>query len=211
MAHKPDGAFSSTQTALLDAAEALFAERGIAGVSNRQICEAAGQGNNYAIGYHFGSREGLLAALLRRHDAPIEAGRARMVAEIDDDADVRAWLRCAVQPQLEYFGTSTQRTHFAAFAAQMALTPDTTKILYEYVGVSENLTRIMEGFYASLPPLPDDALAMRTKMTNHLLINGFADFEETRNASQPLDTDSWRRHSDLMVDAIAGLWLAPSS
>ena len=55
---QPGGQPSPTRELLLNTAERLFAEHGVAAVSNRQICEAAGQGNNYAIGYHFGSREG---------------------------------------------------------------------------------------------------------------------------------------------------------
>ena len=39
---------------ILTAAERLFAEYGVLAVSNRQVGEAAGQGNNAAVGYHFG-------------------------------------------------------------------------------------------------------------------------------------------------------------
>ena len=37
---------STTQEAILTAAERLFAEHGVFAVSNRQVSEAAGQGNN---------------------------------------------------------------------------------------------------------------------------------------------------------------------
>jgi len=39
---------STTQQAILTAAERLFAEHGVFAVSNRQVSEAAGQGNNAA-------------------------------------------------------------------------------------------------------------------------------------------------------------------
>lgn len=55
----------STQTSLLDAAEALFSERGFGGVSTREIVERAGA-NIAAIKYHFGSKEGLYRAVLQR-------------------------------------------------------------------------------------------------------------------------------------------------
>ena len=48
---------SSTQEAILVAAERLFAEHGVFAVSNRQVSEAAGQGNNAAVGYHFGTND----------------------------------------------------------------------------------------------------------------------------------------------------------
>ena len=47
---------STTQEAILTAAERLFAEHGVFAVSNRQVSEAAGQGNNAAVGYREGPR-----------------------------------------------------------------------------------------------------------------------------------------------------------
>jgi AcrR family transcriptional regulator len=52
-----------TRTALLDAAAALFAERGIADSSVDAIAEAAGRTSG-ALYDHFGSKEGVLFALL---------------------------------------------------------------------------------------------------------------------------------------------------
>jgi TetR/AcrR family transcriptional regulator, regulator of cefoperazone and chloramphenicol sensitivity len=56
---------SDTRLALLDAAEALFSERGYGGVSTREIVEQAGA-NIAAIRYHFGSKEELYKAVLQR-------------------------------------------------------------------------------------------------------------------------------------------------
>src|SRR4051794_41890454 len=49
----------STKEQIVLAAEALFAERGIEGVSLRQIGAAAGNGNNSAVQYHFGTKDRL--------------------------------------------------------------------------------------------------------------------------------------------------------
>ena len=59
---------TGTREAILSAAERLFAERGMYAVSNRQISEAAGQGNNAAACYHFGTRTGLLRAIESKQD-----------------------------------------------------------------------------------------------------------------------------------------------
>ncbi len=50
---------------LLAAGQRLFAQRGYEGASVRMICEAAGTNAN-AIGYHFGSKQGLYEAILER-------------------------------------------------------------------------------------------------------------------------------------------------
>ena len=79
----------STREAILSAAEWLFAERGMYAVSNRQISEAAGQGNNAAACYHFGTRTELLRAIESKHREPIEELRRRKLADISDSNELR--------------------------------------------------------------------------------------------------------------------------
>src|SRR5689334_8343340 len=63
-----------TRTQILDAAERLFAERGFRGTSVRAITDLAGA-NLAAVGYHFGSKAELLAAVVRRVIEPITAAQ----------------------------------------------------------------------------------------------------------------------------------------
>ena len=64
-----------TRTQILDAAERLFAERGYRGTSVRAITELAGA-NLAAVGYHFGSKAELVAAVVRRVIEPINAAQS---------------------------------------------------------------------------------------------------------------------------------------
>lgn len=63
----------------MGAAERLFAERGIDGVSLREINVAAGQRNTTALQYHFGDRAGLLRAVMAKHRPGIEEQRHRLL------------------------------------------------------------------------------------------------------------------------------------
>jgi AcrR family transcriptional regulator len=74
---------AETRDLILDAAERLYAERGINGVSLREITEAAGQRNNAAVHYHFGGRDGLVRALFEHRYARLEARHAVVLAELD--------------------------------------------------------------------------------------------------------------------------------
>ncbi|MFJ8600335.1 TetR/AcrR family transcriptional regulator [Streptomyces shenzhenensis] len=63
-----------TRTQILDAAEHLFAEHGYRGTSVRAITKLAGA-NLAAVGYHFGSKAELMAAVARRVIEPINAAQ----------------------------------------------------------------------------------------------------------------------------------------
>lgn len=80
---RPGPPADATRTAVLNAAERLFAERGINGVSLREIAEAAGQRNNAAVHYHFGGREELLRTLFERRFIHLDQRRAAMLADLD--------------------------------------------------------------------------------------------------------------------------------
>jgi AcrR family transcriptional regulator len=69
---------------LLDAAEELFARRGIDGVSLREIASAAGQRNNSAVSYHFRDKQGLIDALIVDRMGRVEDARAQLVARAGD-------------------------------------------------------------------------------------------------------------------------------
>ena len=89
-----------TRLALIRAAERLFSERGFDAVSLREVSTAAGQANNSAVSYHFGSREGLVDASLMRHSAPIHL---RYDAQLDllerqGPLQLRALIETQVRP-----------------------------------------------------------------------------------------------------------------
>ena len=69
-----------TREQILDAAEALFAEHGINGVSLRAIVGAAGA-NIAAIHYHFGSRERLIEEVMVRYAKRITDEHVRRLAD----------------------------------------------------------------------------------------------------------------------------------
>ena len=63
---------------ILEVAEALFAERGVAETSIRDLTAAAGV-NVAAVNYYFGSREALLGELIARRLEPLTAARLALL------------------------------------------------------------------------------------------------------------------------------------
>lgn len=72
---------SATRVRLIATAERLVADNGPGDVSARQICAAAGQTNNFAVQYHFGSKEGLLEAVFEHRLQRIDAVRYDLLAD----------------------------------------------------------------------------------------------------------------------------------
>jgi AcrR family transcriptional regulator len=83
-----------TRARLLRAGEHRFAQDGVAGARLADIVRDAGQANDSAVGYHFGSRDGLLRAIVARHLAAME--QRRRVPP--DDADLRTVVELVVVP-----------------------------------------------------------------------------------------------------------------
>jgi AcrR family transcriptional regulator len=76
------GAEAGTPLRLLDATERLVGEQGVEAVSLRAINAAAGA-NVAAAHYHFGSKEGLVAAVLERRMTELAAERFALLAPIE--------------------------------------------------------------------------------------------------------------------------------
>ncbi len=95
------------KTSLILTASRLFAHSGINGVSMRKIAEQAGQGNHFAVQYHFGSREGLVQAIFDYHMEQMEPMRGDMlkrVIENDLTSDAHSLLEIIMLPQLHVDG-----------------------------------------------------------------------------------------------------------
>jgi AcrR family transcriptional regulator len=72
-----------SQARLIEAAERLFSERGIDSVSMREIAIAARCGDNNAVQYNFGSKDGLLSAIFAARVAEMDPLRLRMLGDAE--------------------------------------------------------------------------------------------------------------------------------
>ncbi|WP_407697120.1 TetR/AcrR family transcriptional regulator [Streptoalloteichus hindustanus] len=200
-----------TRELILTAAERMFAEHGVFAVSNRQVSEAAGQGNNTAVGYHFGTKADLVRAIIRRHSGRIEEIRQRMVAEIGDGAELRDWVACLVRPLAEHLAALGSPTWFARFGAQLLTDPALRPIMVEEALSSPSLMRIVDGLQRCLPDLPAEVRAERAAMARQLLVHMVAERERALAEGAPTPRASWHDAATGLVDALVGMWLAPVS
>jgi AcrR family transcriptional regulator len=187
---------------LLDAAERLIADRGVEGVSLREIGVAAGHRNNSAAQYHFGSKAGLLAAVFERRMAPINERRLSLLASVaDGDARglVDAWWRPFAEAVLV-----DPPTGYAGFTAQAVTHPAFEAFRVEQRAVTAGLDEVV----ARLEPVvPAGAFALRLRLAAVAATQLFADLERRIVDGEPVpDVD---RVLDDLGDALSGLLTAP--
>lgn len=112
-----------TRAKILDQAERLFATRGVYQATVREITVAAGQRNSSALNYHFGSREGVLFAILAKHAAPLDAERAELVQEPLSHMATRELVTALLVPYSRRLRTDEGRNYLRIVAQLTDLFP----------------------------------------------------------------------------------------
>lgn len=202
---------SATRELILATAERMFAEQGMHAVSNRQVGEAAGQGNPAAVGYHFGTKPDLVRAIARKHADEIEYVRVRMVADIAGSAALRDWVACMVRPVTHHLAALGSPTWYARFCAQVMTDPALHDITVEESLASPSLRLLLDGLNRCVPDLPAEVRAQRWAMARHLIVHMCVDLERAFAEGIPTIPTSWDSLTTNLIDAIVGVWLAPAT
>ncbi|WP_033346777.1 TetR/AcrR family transcriptional regulator [Catenuloplanes japonicus] len=192
------------RTALLDTAERLFAEQGIAQVSDRRVAEVAGNTNHSAVRYYFGGRDGLLRALVERHVRAVEACGARHGETVDS---VIGDIRGLVLPSMEVLAALPRpswRARFIGLALQDPALRDLVRDALAGLPVTVALRRSLKARLAHLDP---GVVAGRSSMIAFIVTTATAEIEARaeRDGTEP----RWIEAGDFLSDAIAGMLSAP--
>lgn len=167
------GAFSGTAAAggeespdvrekILDVAERLFAENGVAETTVRAITGEAGV-NVAAVNYYFRSKEDLYREVIERRRGPLNGERTRMLAECLERAGgkrppVKEVLRALAEPSLRL---CFEHPHFARLSSRLRFDPDSFLWSDFRSAQTALIEKFREAFAASLPDLPGDEVKTR--------------------------------------------------
>jgi AcrR family transcriptional regulator len=215
MARASNGTTVDAAGALIAAAEQLFAERGIDGVSLREINREARQRNTTSLQYHFGDRHGLLRAIMEKHGREVNARRNALLDQYEANGvdDIRALASAFVLPLVAKLHDHDGGRYYLRIAAELvnragrATEVDAVSILSDPTGhdphdsmtrwsalVGPLLSPIVVG-----PPLHRRYAAMR-----------FAHIELGRRASErPHQTE--RLFTSHLVDLVTSVLVTPVS
>jgi AcrR family transcriptional regulator len=103
----------------------LFAERGVDGVTVREIALAAGQKNHAAVGYHFGSKEGLVRELVVDGAVAIDRLRNSMLDEMEAKGgprSVRDVVEALVRPSITPESEGGPDPAYVSFVVMLSMT-----------------------------------------------------------------------------------------
>jgi AcrR family transcriptional regulator len=175
---------------LLAAAERLFATGGLA-VANREIVAAAGQRNQSAITYHFGSRAGLIDAVCEQHETPIAMHRQYLIARLPGLEHrtsrqlVEAYVRPIAAEMLRCSPSYWARLSDMLLAGQPAGVSGGLETAPRYRARQRpdaEAAELVDLMVAHLSQLPEPEAAGRVALTVRFLTSGLARWEHDSQA-----------------------------
>lgn len=139
---------------LILAAERLFGERGIDGVSLREINRAAGQKNASGLQYHFGTKTDLIAAVWRHRLPEIEGRRQAMLKRMKaagGTAELREILSAMIVPFTEQLDSGRNERSYVRFVARLHSHPLVRESEFASAGYRETYRLAQRRLAAELP------------------------------------------------------------
>ena len=202
-----------TRERLLATAEELFATRGIDAVSVRDITEAA-DANTASINYHFGSKRGLIDAIVERRAEALGRRRADLLDELEGTApvDLRAVTRAMVLPTAELVHDDPTGRFYVSFLAALGDHPELMPALDAFEPATERYLRALARATPELPPkVRVLRFAVAKDLTNRVLgqTNGPIHVWAERHGVEIDDGEHGR--VDSVVDMLVGIFTAPVS
>ena len=199
---------------LIEVAERLYAERGVNGVSLREIGATAGQRNTGAVRYHFGSKAGLIDAIFRHRMTPINRRRLAMFEEAEArglDWDVPFLARAFLLPLSEALGQPGRPTWYLRFCVQAATVEGVAAVDLGRQQWTAGVALVRERLLACLADMPAELRNHRWTMFALYLTHAMADREMGLQAGRvPLLQDRSAWLADLVHTSVA-LVTAPAS
>jgi AcrR family transcriptional regulator len=197
---------------MIAVAERMFAERGIDGVSMRDVASAAGQRNNSAVQYHFGGRDGLVLEVFRRRMRDINQSRREYLTEIDRQgrgSDVRALVEAVVMPLATYLRTSGEESYYAQFIARVS--PSVDFMNPELETVSDASRETAARLTKALDHVPRRTAVVRVDLMLNMAVSALAVYEQRRASGNRIVNASFDETVAHLIDMSVGALEAPNS
>ena len=200
--------------ALLDAAAALMDERGVDNVSMHDIAAASGHRNRSAVQYHFGSRDGVIRAVIDHTMDPINAERNAVLDHLETTGAAltpRIVIEVAVGPLARQVRTPEGR-RYLRLCAQLINHPRFMTDASDAIAVNTSIARCTRHLIPAVAHLPRVVAAERGSQVAGFIIRACADqarLMDTGTPARPLLTvEDFTLN---LIDTILAILQAPTS
>lgn len=207
----PNSRSEATRAALMRAVEKLAAQRGLENVSIRDIVSAAGQKNESALQYHFGSLKGLISALHAVREDEIQVRRRELIGKLlasSAEPALRDICKLMVQPAFELARARPDfRRYVMAFGHEITLTGRSALELVNRKG-GETARETGALLRAALPQLDEAAFQRRMDGAVRYVSAAMVHRARQKGAFRGLEGELF---FSSLIDALVGLLAAPES
>jgi AcrR family transcriptional regulator len=169
---------AETRQRLIDAATRAFAENGVDNASLLDIARQTGQRNRGAVHYHFGSRQGLVVAVLEQYAGGLAERQAELVRAVEEAGgdQLEPVLETIVRPITEVAGQGWRGRCFLVVVAELVeMDPGA---LHEDVGAALFRTGGQTGFgliRERMPQVSEDLMVERMSLAASFMLRTVAD------------------------------------
>lgn len=178
---------------MIEVTERLVAEQGLSALTLRAVQALAHQRNKSAAQYHFGSRAGLIEAVVRARMAPVNERRAQLLDRLEGPDDPAALVDVLVRPLAE--ATLTGTSHWARFLVQCGTDPTLAQVVAT-ASEGQAYRECVRRLRGALAPLPEPLRARRVDHAIALAVTSLA-------AAEPRGEAGALRVEDEIDDLVA--------
>lgn len=197
-----------TRAKIQGTAEQLFANEGFDRVTLRQIARAAEQKNVAAVQYHFGSKAGLLEAIVESHREQLDDRREELLSQHTREShadELRSLLSILIVPLAEKLDSASGRAYLriqAEALSHSAMRPATRTLSKR---IQKELAHLSRGNQnnasATKQSLPNEH---RNNFATLLLFHSLADRARQEEKNQASQSDQ-KAFVESLSRAMAGL------
>lgn len=199
--------------ALMLAAERHFALHGFDGTSLSAIHDAAGQKNASATHYHFGSKEGLIDAILEYRMGPLNGRRAAQLAELEREGalpELRSLIAIWVLPLADELRRRDEGNHYLRFLDRLRRGPS-QPFAARILSLQSEYRHVFALIECHLEGMPPSIRRSRLGIAAEQIVSSLAALEAEIPAD-PSGTDDYPAFAvNNLIDYISGGLTAPSS
>lgn len=180
-------------------------------MSLREVQTMAGQKNKSAAQYHFGSREGLIEAVLTSRMAAVSARRFELLARLDarnGPTELRDLVEALVLPVAEHT-VARPGSHWARFVSQCTADPEAVAVVQRSVE-GASYRDVQSRLDRHLVDLPEPIRLRRLEHAIGLAFASLAAAEASRDAGVTPRMPIAAQISDL-IDVCVGILSQPPS